>query len=405
MELKTERPLEDNLALANQPHSRSHSDALWQMVGVLYARRRLIGIVTGSVLVISLIISLLMPRWYMAEARVLQPEAGATSMAGLIETVMPGARALLGKKAGDYTRYLAILTSRSMMDRAVERFDLETVYETQGTQDPRGRAIKALRGNTDFRVSLEYDYLAVQVLDRDPQRAADMANYFVAQLNEAHARLSSQNARHSRIFIEERLRETEAGLDSARARMQAFQEQYGVLELGTQASVFLESVAQAKAGVAQADVRYQMLLRQYGQDNAQVQAARDARDITRAQMAAMLGGREELMPVALRNMPAVGRRYTELMQEVMIQTKIMELVRPLYEQARFQEQNEALAVQVVDEAVVPVLKAKPKRAFIVLGATLSALILVIVFLLVHARLVGHRTYLADRLRQVSAASV
>ena len=85
-----------------------------------------------------------------------------------------------------------------------------------------------------------------------------------------------------------------------------------------------------------------------------------------------MSGEGSLLPVAFDDLPAVANEYATLYRDVMMQGSILEVTRPLLEQARFDEERERTAVQVLDEAVVPEKKAKPRRAFIVITATLSA---------------------------------
>jgi uncharacterized protein involved in exopolysaccharide biosynthesis len=72
------------------------------------------------------------------------------------------------------------------------------------------------------------------------------------------------------------------------------------------------------------------------------------------------------------------------MQGQLTQARILETIYPIYEQAVFQEESEAVAVQVVDEAVPPVLAARPSRRAIVVVVTLSAFLLAVLFVLAHA---------------------
>jgi len=89
-----------------------------------------------------------------------------------------------------------------------------------------------------------------------------------------------------------------------------------------------------------------------------------------------------VMPVSREQAPEMVRQYLDLTMERMIQEKILEFVAPMLEQARFEEERKVEALQVVDEAVTPYKKAKPKRMIIVIAATASAFILALVFLLV-----------------------
>src|SRR5690606_3675327 len=135
-------------------------------LGTLYRRRWFLVALTFVAAVASVVISLLLPLWYQSESRVLLPEGGGGAFS-LIDNLAPGAAALLGGGgAGEYTRYLSILTSRTVLERAVEAFDLERVYETTDSVDPRGDAIQTLKELMSFDVALDFDHLTVAVLDR-----------------------------------------------------------------------------------------------------------------------------------------------------------------------------------------------------------------------------------------------
>ena len=387
-----------------EPTGAESLSPVWVAVGTLVKRWRLIAQITAVAAVAAVVIALLLPRYYGAEARVLQPEGGAFSLLGLVNQATGGLGGLLGGAGGEYTRYLAILTSRSMMEAVVEEFDLVAVYDLEDADDPAMEAIGELVDNVEFEVSLDYNYLAVRAFDQDPERAAAMANFLVAKLNEVNADLSAASARQTRVLVENRLGQAEADLDSVRAELQRFQEEYGVVELESQAQAVMGSVAELKGEVAQLEVRYRTLAGQYGPDNPQVEAARQAWNAARAQVSAVLGGSDELLPVSMGELPALTREYAQLLQDQLIQARIIETVYPLYEQALFQEQNDAEAVQVVDEAVPPVLPARPSRRLVVVGATLTALFLACAFVLAQAWLRRHREALATRLQQVLRAA-
>jgi uncharacterized protein involved in exopolysaccharide biosynthesis len=402
MEIHTEETSHGDGVSASAAPSPSRSErTVWDALGILYRRRRLIGAVTAVVAVASVVIALLMPRYYMGEARVLEPESGALSLlGGLAGSVGGGLSGLLGG-GGEYSRYLTILTSRSMMEEVVESFDLVRDYDLQDSEAPVYEAVMELSDNVEFAIDDQYLFLAVRAYDPNPEQAAAMANFMVEALNAEYARLTSANARQTRLFVEQRLERAEADLDSVRAELQAFQEENGLVELESQAQAFMSSMAETKGRVAEAEVRYQTLLQQYGPDNAQVRAAREMLRAIRGQVSGAFGGRDELLPVSMRDLPSLTRRYAELMQSQLVQAQIIETIYPFYEQAVFQEQNEVTAVQVVDEAEPPVLAARPSRRMIVVAATLSAFLLVVVYVLAHAWWRRHYRTFARRLQQAA----
>ncbi len=360
-------------------------DALWTALGTLYRRRRVVLGVTIFAGVASVIISLLLANWYRGTVRVLIPEGSDSSLAaGLLGGLPAGAAALLGGgPAGDYTRYLAILTSRSMMEAAVDSFDLITVYKTEDKEHPLEEARAILEDNVSFEVDMEYYFLSISVLDKEPQRAADMANFLVRRLNEMSMGLSSEGAFGYRHSLEKRYEEARTAMDSVLYATQKFQEEHGVYDLTSQTESFFEQVGTLRRGALEAEIQYETLRSQYGENNAQVQTMREIALASDQKYRQALAGKEQILPVAQEEVPSVVNTYLELELETMIQRSILEVLAPLYEQARFQEDREMLAVQILDKAIPPTLKAKPKRSIICILATVSAFLLAVAYVLAY----------------------
>ncbi|WP_412060578.1 GumC family protein [Rubrivirga sp. IMCC45206] len=372
-------------ALPVDPVALETQNRLWWAAGVVYRRLGWIVGVTALVAALSVYLTLQIPNRYRAETRVLlQDTGGGGLLAGALSNLPPAAAALIGGGGGGgFTRYMAILTSPTTTASVVERFDLVDRYDLRDEPYPEQAAMGVLAERADFSVSLDYDYLGVSVLDEDPEMAAQMANYYVERLNERHIEFQANSAAENRAFLATRLDEANAALDSAQAEMQALQERSGVVEPTAQADALFSALATTQAEVTAAEVQYQALLSQFGPENPSVVAAKAGVDAARRQVARLRSGAEAGMP-GLGGLPRVQRQYAEVMQELTLQRAIIETVQPLYEQAALQERREADAVQILDPATPPVRKAEPRRSLIVLAATASAGIVMVVLVLVLA---------------------
>ena len=363
--------------------SSSADRSAWLAVAAVYRRRFLIFGITVVAAIGAIIISLLLPKWYLASSRLLLPEGSSAGLLGMLDDLPSAAKSILGGGGGDFTRYLAILGSRTVMERVVDEFDLITIYKLGDEQHAKDKAIKELRGNVDLVVDKEYDYLSIEVLDRSPDRAAAISNFFVYELNRLNSQLASQSAGNLRRYVQQRYNEAFAVLDSVEGALQVFQEQHGVYELETQMEGFFTQIVEMRVAQLQAEALYETALSQYGPDNPQVVTLREASNAARRQYDAALAGQERLMPVPQSAIPSVARRYLELERNRLIQARILEVIAPMLEHARLDEQREIMAVQVVDHAVPPVRKEYPKRMIIVLAMTLSAFLLALFAVIVH----------------------
>ena len=198
--------------------------SFWSMLGTLWRRRMLIiGITAAAVL--SIVISLTLADWFKAQTRLLLP---ARSSSGLLSGAILGslpssASSLLGGVTGDYQRYLSILDSRTIKESVAERFNLIEVYDVAESEAPLHAAVEVLDGNIEFVIDQEYNHLSVQVYDQDPQRAADMANFFVDELQRINAELASQSAGSFGRYVEQRYQDNEAELDSVMLALSTLQ--------------------------------------------------------------------------------------------------------------------------------------------------------------------------------------
>jgi uncharacterized protein involved in exopolysaccharide biosynthesis len=126
--------------------------------------------------------------------------------------LMGGTGASLLRKVMDVSSvvdmYVGILQSRAASDAIIDRFDLTRVYEVNSS---RHRARTRLRRNADFNVS-DDSILYITVQDRDPNRAAEIANAYVEQLDHLNKKLSAGQSTSKRIFLETRLKDMEANL-------------------------------------------------------------------------------------------------------------------------------------------------------------------------------------------------
>lgn len=392
----------------NSPHPqdaerRQRAEATWwQALGTLYRWRRFVIGMTGAVAVLAVVISLLLPDWYKASTRVILPNQGGSGLlSGLSSDISSAASSLLTGPSGDYLRYLSIVSSRTVRERAVDEFDLVDVYETGDAEAPREEAIKILADNVEFVIDDEYEFLSVEVLDKDPQRAADLANFMVDELDRLNTRLASGSAATFRRYVEQRYHEAQAALDSLLDRNRAFQEEYGVYDLPAQAEGFFEYLAELRANALRAEIQYETFQDQFGASNAQVRMYQDLARSANQKYEDALAGREQLLPVARGEVPEVARQYADIQRALTVQSRILEIVAPVYEQARFDEERQREAVQVVDPAVPPVEKAYPLRMVIVVASTLSAFILVVVFVLVYEWWQRNYATFAHRLQEAA----
>lgn len=155
---------------------------------------------------------LLTPPRYVATASIVPPAESPGGGTGLGSGLIGGAESALLRNVVNVTSaadlYVGILDSRAVADAILDRFNLAHVYDVNGV---RYLAERELRRNTQINVSDE-EIVSITVEDRDPSRAAAIANAYVEELDRQNKRLSTGQATSKRIFLENRLAEIERKL-------------------------------------------------------------------------------------------------------------------------------------------------------------------------------------------------
>jgi uncharacterized protein involved in exopolysaccharide biosynthesis len=73
--------------------------------------------------------------------------------------------------------------------------------------------------------------------------------------------------------------------------------------------------------------------------------------------------------------PEIGLEYLRNYREIELQSKLLEFLLPLYEQAKIEEQRDTPSVLVLDTAVPAIKPAKPKRLIILVVVLCGSLLL------------------------------
>jgi len=346
----------------SDPNTSNHpAGDIFSIFSTVYRWRRFVVINVLAAAIIGAAVSFLIPKWYRSTASILQPKDSdmlnpMAAAGSVLKGLSLGGRKVGGGALGPYN-YLAILKSRSALDSVVRRFNLREVYDVDTSME---EAVKELKANTAFEVQDE-DYITIEVLDRDPARAAAMANYFVDVLNSMSLRLGTREARNNRDFIEKRLEMTKRDLRSAEDALQAYQKRAKMVvmpEQGSSSSV--GGVAELYGMKAKKEIELAVLRQRVtGDDPGIAELELEIREIDRK----------------LETFPEIGIESIRLYRDVVIQQKILEILLPLYEQAKVDEQKDVPVLLVLDGAVVAETKAAPKRSLIVFGAISIVLLL------------------------------
>src|SRR5262249_27982206 len=223
-------------------------------------------------LVVSTAIAFLIPSKYDSTVRVMPPDAqGDTGMmlAALSAKtgIAPGglaslAGSVLGMK-NTGALFVDLLQSRTVQDNIVDRFHLQKVYWKRYKQDAR----EVLGNRTDVKEDRKSGVIVIVVRDRNPERARDMAQAYVDELDRLAAGVSTSAARRERIFIEQRLVSVRQDLEDAEQRFSNFASKNTTLDVKEQTRAMVESAAMLQGEIIAAKSELESLQQFYTPNN------------------------------------------------------------------------------------------------------------------------------------------
>jgi capsule polysaccharide export protein KpsE/RkpR len=347
---------------------------------LLWDRRRLLAKVFVLSLLLSAAVAFLIPKEYESTARMMPPEqqgAGAAVLAALAGKAMPGA---LGALAGSVlgvkdsgALFVELLHSSTIEGALVDRFDLQKVYRKRYRQD----ALKKLKHRTDVTQDRKSGVITIVVTDTDRQRARDMAQAYVDQLDSLLTRVNTSAARREREFLEQRLVTVQNNLEQAQVALSDFASKNTTLDIKEQTKAMVEAGAKLQAQLIVAHAESDSLAQFYGPGNVRMRAS-NARAGELERELKKLGGSateagdqldsDSLYP-SLRQLPVLAVRWADLYRQVKIKETVYDLLTEQYELARIEEVKSVPSVRVIDAPNWPEKKSFPPRLIVILALT------------------------------------
>jgi len=337
-------------------------------------RKEQVAVIIAACTALGALISFLLPPVYKANVKILapQPSPSISFLQGQLGVLAGIAPKDLGIKNPNEV-YVAMLSSRTIADHLVEQFDLRHVYREKWLADARAE----LADRTDISMEKE-SVISISVEDRDPRRAADLANRYIEELRQLNQALSVTEASRRRLFFEEQLFKAKEDLSKAESELERVQETTGLLQPESQARAIIQAVATVEAQIAAREVQLHTMRSFASEQNPDVVRIQQELAGLRAQLARMkknpaLGGGE--VQIGTGKMPEATLAYLRKLRDVKYNETVFELLAKQYETARIDEAKDAAVIQVMDAAVRPEKRYRPKRLLLTVLALLAGCIL------------------------------
>lgn len=342
---------------------------------VLAKRKAFIFRFVSVALILSAATVFLLPQEYTATATIMPPQQNPSIAFGGAANQLGPLSALMGKDFGlrnSTDIYIAMLRSRTVEDNLIDHFALMGAYKMKLRIDAEHR----LEERTKIDMG-KGSTIWISVQDRNPQRAADLANAYVEQLEKLTRTLNVTEASKRRLFFEREVQFASDELATAEAALKQTQEKTGLIMLDGQSRAMIEALTALRAQVSAKEVQVAAMRSFATKENPDLLHAEQELAALREQESKMESGRgkRSIADVPIENVPTAGLEYIRKLREVRYREALFDLLAKQYEAAKIDEARDSLIVQELDRAVRPERHSWPKRGLLIAAAGILALII------------------------------
>ncbi|MFH1654783.1 MAG: Wzz/FepE/Etk N-terminal domain-containing protein [Pseudomonadota bacterium] len=338
---------------------------------VINRHRKKIGLFVFFATFLTVVISLIMPKYYKAEALIMPIGGGKGGGLSSLVSQFGGLAALAGIGASSNAptlQLMAILKSRTLAEEMINKFDLIKVFNEKGLdtkdefkmQQAMENTIKSLSGYVIFINDKKGDTIKITAEFKDPDLSAKVANGYVEGLQKFINENNLTVAKRNRIFVGKQLVENKRDLLEAGKELNEFYKTGKVSSVESKIDVSLiddKFVEREIVDINDPDGKYlaakldDLQSKKKEIDNKMNQISKS--DVIKA------------VP------QQIYLQYLTFKRQML--TQINSLLTQQYEMAKIDEAKEDLAFQIIDKAKVPVQRSRPRRTQIVMMAFMASL--------------------------------
>lgn len=348
---------------------------------------------------VSAVVAFSIPPRYESVVRLMPPDQASGGMGSAMMSMLTAkAGDSLGALAGDALNLknsgalvIGILTSDTVQDDIINRFDLRTSYWEKRYDHTR----KILSKRTDVSEDRKSGIITVHVSDSSPIRARAIAQAYVDEVNAKVSQLTTSSAHRERVFLEQRLAEVKEQLDAASLALSSFSSKNKTLDPETQGRAMFQAMATLQGQLIASGAELKGAEQVYGPENSRVLAASAKVAELRSKLQQLTtegAGSTELQAgqlyPSIQQLPVIGNAYIDLYRQTKIDEAVYEALTKQYELAKVEEAKEIPTIKLLDAPELPEGKSWPPRMLIIILGTLTFVVFGMTIVAAEATLVG-----------------
>lgn len=337
---------------------------LLNLLRSLWQWRKPIIVFTLAGAILAAIVSMLLPVYFTASTSFLTISPDQISIDGVFGG--EGYTQFYGT-GDDIDRLMSVAESDALVDHMVETFRLYAVYDIDSTKKKAPVSVrKEFLGNYGV-TKTPRDAIELEIADQDPERAAAMARAARVKINEISLNLIRNTQRRSAESLRGEVVAREQSLADLNERVRQLRAESGIYNTYALAEALAVRNAELDESLAMTQAKIDGY-RQRGGRGAQDSIAKyavqlDGLGSARVALDSQLYRLNGVMG-QLNNIEEERRDLNEALSEDRVRLKQFESIL----------RSEQRALEVIEEAKVPVVKSYPVRSLIVVGSAIFCFI-------------------------------
>jgi uncharacterized protein involved in exopolysaccharide biosynthesis len=326
--------------------------------------------------IIAIVMSFIIPSKYKATTTLMPPIEEGSNLLGLamgMGLVSSGGVGGVGYMPGMVTPsdvYGSMIKSRTVEKIVIGKCNLIEHYKKskqyiKNKNKTEDIIHKKLSLSTEV-AKTDQEFITITVEDKNPEKAAEIANTYVEALNQVNSTINMGQGRKAREFIDRRIKEEELLLMHSEDSLKNFQIKHKTVYLPEETKAAIELAAQIEAKNIGLRIKLEELRTYFTDENPQIISLKNEINKSENELRKITNSGQNNLFIPFAKVPDISLVMGRLMRAVKLHEEVYALLAQQLEQAKILEAKDTPIVQTLELAYVPTHRSWPKRKLLVI---------------------------------------
>jgi capsule polysaccharide export protein KpsE/RkpR len=329
---------------------------------------------------------MLLPKSYKSTVVFIPPGQSSTGLLSMFSSNVT-VDLLTGSKFSK-RQYISLLRSRELREQLINKFNLIELFKLQKAINGLDLALKAVDKNIIINQQEEgglgiTDILTIEmtVIDGNPKRASDMANYLYELLEKKVIEINQQEYNLQIEFLNKQMISEDSLLIKARKELKSFQINNKLYDIPSQVKLAVSALSQLEADKMSLEMQKAFLQKSFSSQYSEITSLDEKLAVCNQKISDLEKQYGTSLVPGLHKSLDLSDEYLDLLKEVETYIQLKFLLRQQLEVAKLKQQKSYTGISLIDHARPAQYKFKPKRSVFALILTFLYMTIIISWVL------------------------